>query len=345
VNLRFVEAFYWAVTLKSVTRAAEKLFVTQSALSSRIAALEEELGVLLLDRRDKQFRLTIAGQRFHRHAERLLNLQREIRAELGSGVERGASLRLGVIESVLHSWLIEWLQRLRREHPLLQLELTVETTPVLMDQLRRGAMDVILAAMPTDGGGIASRPLSTMPMVFVGRRAPQAPRTRRIGLQELAQDHELLTFQRGSQPHAALIELFRRHGVEAPRVHSISSISAMVALVEQGFGVATLPQAAVQRIAANRPLAVLHCEVEPLPLPIHLSWRDDPSTPIVGLAAESVLGFTAAASDAAEGGRPGSRSRTRTVRASPVPPQDDALQPPSGAQGKPARSSKKSMKA
>ena len=69
MNLRFVEAFYWAVTLKSVTRAAEKLHVTQSAMSSRIAALEDELGVLLLDRRDKQFRLTIAGTRFHRHAE------------------------------------------------------------------------------------------------------------------------------------------------------------------------------------------------------------------------------------------------------------------------------------
>lgn len=341
MNLRFVEAFYWAVTLKSVTRAAEKLFVTQSALSSRIAALEAELGVLLLDRRDKQFRLTIAGQRFHRHAERLLNLQREIRAELGSAIERGSSLRLGVIESVLHSWLIEWLQRLRREHPLLQLELTVETTPVLMDQMRRGAMDVILAALPADGDGIGSRALPSMPMVFVGRRSQQGPRTRRIPLEELAQDHELMTFQRGSQPHAALIELFRRHGLEAPRVHSISSISAMVALVEQGFGIATLPQAAVARIAENRPLAVLRCSIEPLPLPIHLSWRDDPSTPIVGLAAESVLNFTSAA------GPSRSTARARTTVAPSARPEavpSPHSSPHSGAQGKPGRSSKKAMK-
>ena len=61
MNLRFVEAFYWVVTLQSVTRAAEKLHLTQSAMSSRIASLEEELGTLLLDRRDKQFRLTVAG--------------------------------------------------------------------------------------------------------------------------------------------------------------------------------------------------------------------------------------------------------------------------------------------
>ena len=68
MNLRFVEAYYWVVTLKSVTRAAEKLHLTQSAMSSRISALEQELGTLLLDRRDRQFRVTIAGQRFFGHA-------------------------------------------------------------------------------------------------------------------------------------------------------------------------------------------------------------------------------------------------------------------------------------
>ena len=171
MNLRFVEAFYWAATLQSVTRAAEKLFVTQSALSSRIAALEAELGALLLDRRDKTFRLTTAGTRFHRHAERLLNLQREIKAEFGSGAEGPMQLRIGVIESVLHSWLIDWLQGLRRDHPALELALTVETTPVLRDQMKRGAVDLVLAALPADGDSVRTRALVPMPMAFVGQPA------------------------------------------------------------------------------------------------------------------------------------------------------------------------------
>ena len=82
MNLRFVEAFYWVASLKSVTRAAEKLFLTQSAMSSRIAALEDELGVLLLDRRDKHFRLTVAGTRFLTYAKRMLELQRQLKATL-----------------------------------------------------------------------------------------------------------------------------------------------------------------------------------------------------------------------------------------------------------------------
>ena len=118
MNLRFVEAFYWVVSLKSVSRAAEKLFITQSAMSSRIAALEEELGVLLLDRRDKQFRLTVAGMRFFNHAQRLLALQREIKGEMDAGgAQRAVTLRIGAIESVLHSWLIDWVQQMRRTNP------------------------------------------------------------------------------------------------------------------------------------------------------------------------------------------------------------------------------------
>jgi DNA-binding transcriptional LysR family regulator len=289
MNLRFVEAYHWALTLKSVTRAAEKLHLTQSALSSRIAALEEELGVLLLDRRDKQFRLTPAGVRFARHAERLLNLQRDIKQELGSPTTRALPLRVGVIESVLHSWLIDWVQALRGQQPGLELELTVETTPVLLDHMRRGAADLIIAALPADGDAMRSRALAPMPLVFVGHT--QRHKRRRWSLAELVASDELLTFQRGSQPHVALLDLCRKHGVESPRVHTISSISAMVQLVEGGFGVATLPRSALAQLAKRLPLKALNCEAALTPLPIHLSWRDDPASPVAAQVIEAVLEF------------------------------------------------------
>jgi DNA-binding transcriptional LysR family regulator len=321
MNLRFVEAFYWAVTLKSVTRASEKLFVTQSALSSRIAALEAELGVLLLDRRDKQFRLTQAGTRFARHAERLLNLQREIKAEFGNGMlgaapagdgaaarQRPLSLRLGVIESVLHSWLIEWIQALRAEHPALELALNVETTPVLVDQMKRGTADLVLTVLPASGEGVMTRALAPMAMVFAGPpRAAGQRAPRRTTLAALVAAHELLTFQRGSQPHLALLALCKARGVEAPRVHTISSISAMVQLVEQGFGIATLPLAAVQRLGLQ-PLAV---DVELTPLPIHLSWRDDPANLLAGSVIDSVLAFNAQSLVPRRGARASSKKPMR----------------------------------
>lgn len=288
MDLRFVEAFHWAATLKSVTRAAEKLHLTQSALSARLATLERELGVALLDRRDKHFRLTVAGTRFFAHAQRLLDLQREIKTELGQPGQRSVTLRVGAIESVLHSWLIDWIRQVRHDDPGIELALTVETSPVLVEQLRRGALDIAFAALPATGESVVSRAMAPMPMAFVGHKQLHAKR--RYALADLAR-FDVLTFQRGSQPHVALVDLFRKARVQQARIHTLSSISAMVQLVEDGFGIATLPVPAVRRLALRLPLKPLACDAPFDPLPIHASWREDPTTPLVGQMLERAFEF------------------------------------------------------
>jgi DNA-binding transcriptional LysR family regulator len=164
MNLRFVEAFAWSVSLKSITRAAQMMNITQSAMSSRIAALEQELGVVLLDRRDKQFRLTLMGERFHALAVEMLALQRRVRDEMGEGSSSSITLRIRAIESVVHGWLTEWLKTLQDAHPHFQLELTVESSPVLVEQVSRGAQDLIFTALPATDSGVRTRFLPSMPM-------------------------------------------------------------------------------------------------------------------------------------------------------------------------------------
>ncbi|MFC3686465.1 MULTISPECIES: LysR family transcriptional regulator [Hydrogenophaga] len=275
MNLRFVEAFHWAVSLGSVTRAAQKLHITQSALSARISALEEELGTVLVDRRDKQFRLTIAGQRFHTLAQQLLSMQRQIKEAMGHNSGDMVTVRIGAIESVVHSWLPRWLVQMRADQPDFAFELTVETSPVLVDQVRRGALDLVFAAIPANDAGLRSVALPAMQMSFVGHQDMHL--ARRYRLNDLA-CLELLTFQRGSQPHQALLELFQGDETPTPRIHTISSISAMVQLVEAGFGVATLPSEVVSALAHRSPLRALPGAPALAPLPIHASYREDPTS-------------------------------------------------------------------
>ncbi len=289
MNLRFVEAFYWVASLKSISRAAEKLFLTQSAMSSRISTLEEELGVLLLDRSDKQFKLTAAGVRFLVYADKLLALQREVKAEMGSTVQMAVSMRIGAIESVLHSWLIPWLEKLRADHPGLELELTVETTPILMDLVQRGTLDLVFAVLPAAGTGVRNHTLPSMDMAFVGH--PLLHKKRNYKLAELA-DMELLTFQKGSQPHVTLLDLFKQQRLEPKKVHAISSISAMVQLVQGGFGVALLPRAAVERLGGFARLKPLAVDAKVQSLPIHASYRMDPTSDSVEVVVQSALAFT-----------------------------------------------------
>lgn len=288
MNLRFVEAFVWVARLKSITRSAEKLCLTQSAVSNRVAALEEELGITLLDRRERSFKLTPSGTRFLQYAERLLALQREIKSQLGSPEQMPLSLRIGGIETALHTWLIPMIDLLKKSNRQIELELTIETTPVLVEQLRRGSLDLVFAALPALGEQISNEVLAPLEMVFVG---PESMATQgSIGVDELLA-HDLMTFQGGSAPHVALLDLLRSLGSVGKRVHTVSSISALVRLVESGFGIATLPRAAVVQMLPRSKITILHCDVGLAPLPMIASYWRDPVAPGLAKALHEALAF------------------------------------------------------
>ena len=128
-----------------------------------------------------------------------------------------------------------------------------------------------------------------MDMTFVG--SPLLHKKRNYSVAELA-DMELLTFQKGSQPHVTLLDLFKRHKLEPKKVHAISSISAMVQLVQGGFGVALLPRAAVARLQGFAKLKPLAVDAKVEALPIHASYRIDPTSDSVAVVVQSALAFT-----------------------------------------------------
>lgn len=309
MNLRFVEAFYWVATFKSMTRAAEKLSLTQGAISSRVACLEQELGTSLIDRRDKQLRLTASGQRFLSYAERFLTMQRQLRREMGSPEQSATNLRIGAIESVLHTWLVPLLDRLREDSPQVELELTIEMTPVILEQLKRGSLDLVFAAAPLAADGVRSVALPPLEMVFVGGAHLGARRVHE--LQDLA-DQELLTFQRGSQPHVGLVDLLRSQGVKPRKLHSVSSISAMQKLLESGLGIATLPYEAARNFVTNDPrFVMLKCATPLPPLPVHASYRSGPTSTAIEVIVDDALQFVSRVT-------PGSAGRTKKVASAPA---------------------------
>ncbi len=291
MNLRFVETFLWVVRLGSITRAAERLNLTQSAVSARIAGLEEEFGILLIDRQAKGFRLTWAGERFLSHAEQFLALQSRMRAELGGAAPAGFVLRLGAIESVLHSWLVSLIRAIKHENPRVELEITVEMTPVLNHLLRRGALDLVFSAAPAPGSGLRARALPPAPMCFIGPAAMAGQG--RLELHEVCA-RELLTFQRGSHPHVALEESLARQGAADKRLHCLSSIAALAQLVEGGFGLATLPRFVARNLARRYGITILDTVLDLAPLPIHAAFRDLRDNPGLSRAIETAIDFATA---------------------------------------------------
>lgn len=286
MNLRFMETFLWVARLRSITRAAERLHLTQSAVSARIAGLEEELGTALIDRQARGFRLTWAGERFLTHAGDMLAIQHRMRAELG-GAE-AFELRIGVIETVLHSWLVELVNALKADNPRIGLEITVEMTPVLNDLLRRGALDLVFTAAPVAGLGLRARTLPPVPMCLVG---PASMAGQGQLSEEAVCAHELLTFQRGSHPHVALEERLARAGRPDKRAHCLSSIAALAQLAEGGFGLATLPLCTALPLSCRYGITILDSTLDLAPLPLHAGFRDIRDNPGLSRVIEEAIDF------------------------------------------------------
>src|SRR4029077_9091298 len=105
VDFKSIETFLWVVTLGSFRGAGQRLNTTQPAISQRIAQLEREMGVKLLNRDHRVASPTPSGRQMLVYAEKLIALRAEMMTEVfDSSAVRGV-LRLGVAETIVHTWL------------------------------------------------------------------------------------------------------------------------------------------------------------------------------------------------------------------------------------------------
>lgn len=289
MNLRFLETFVLLAELRNFRMTAERLFTTQAAVSSRIATLEQEFGVRLFDRGVREVTLTADGAKALVHAERMLRLMREMREDMLDKQAYAGVIRIGAIESIVHSWFPDFLALLQQRYPRLQVEIACDTTIHMSEQLLKGQLDVSLQAKPVSGGAIANLSLGEFAMAWVG-----SPKLgigdETLSLAELAA-FPIMSFARGSEPYAVIEQLFSAEGSASPHMNCIASVATMIRVVCDGLGVAAVPPAIIQRELAEQRLRLLRVDREFPSLPLVACWRNDHQNPLaetVVRAAEEV---------------------------------------------------------
>src|SRR5215831_6648305 len=133
-SLDLLKGFEAAARNLSFTKAAHELFVTQSAISRQVKALEEQLGVQLFRRRHRELLLTDAGQALYKAAGEVLRVLQETAAKLsGRG---GGMLTVTTTISFASLWLVPRLARFRAQHP--EIDVRIAATNDIMDMDRDG---------------------------------------------------------------------------------------------------------------------------------------------------------------------------------------------------------------
>ena len=144
--LRQIKYFVTVVDCNSFTEAAERLFISQSAISQQIQALEKELGVQLIIRQNRRFSLTPAGEYFYRRGKGLLDEADEIcRETIRIGQDDESTLRIGYLRCYSGQELYQAVAEFSRLYPEVSIHIVNGTHEELYDLLRFGGVDVILS--------------------------------------------------------------------------------------------------------------------------------------------------------------------------------------------------------
>jgi DNA-binding transcriptional LysR family regulator len=273
MTLKQLEAFYLAATLGSFALAAQRVHVTQSSLSKRIAELEAWAGAELFDRSGQKAKLTEAGQRLMPDAVRMLELRETMRGNLSGSSALVGRCRFGISELGALTWLPSFVARMRREHPNLVLQPLVDLSRRLEQQVLRGELDFAVIPGPPETVELASHQVDDVRFSWMAAPERAIP-SRLLTVDELAR-HPLITMSQGSGMTQAFDAWAAQQDLRMERIVASNSLMAVIGLTMADIGLSFLPRAFL-RLWVDRGLLVAIDSDPPLPsLPYCFMHRVD----------------------------------------------------------------------
>lgn len=247
--LQYVETFCAVVDAGSLNLAAERLHLSQPAVSKQIRAMEAELGAQLLERSARGVELTPVGRQVYRLARRALAVEAGCRrvAEtwrdpMAGRLVVGAGLTLTLFS------LPPVIQSFRERAPSVRLELVTGDSRESLARLLAFEVDVALVTSPVPHPEVQAVPLFVDPLVVVAAPGTVLPR----GIAGLG-GAALISFRRGSGLRQYVDQVLESHGARPDVVMEFDSIEAIKTMTGLGLGLALLPLSAVrEEVAAAR---------------------------------------------------------------------------------------------
>lgn len=245
MDLRQLTCFERVADLGSMSRAAEALHLVQPAISQQIALLEREVELRLFHRGPRGVRLTEAGEALLPYARRALGEVERAGQVLGGLRElRGGRVAIGLTPSAVVSLLPELLERYRRQHPLVQIQVVEDMTDRLVDFLHDGRLDLALVSLPVEDDGLMVRSLFEERLAVVVGPDHRLAGTPAIDLVELADEPWILPYRRHGV--RALVEAAcAEAGFQLRVAVELSGLGPIKQLVQRGIGLSVLPPAVV----------------------------------------------------------------------------------------------------
>ncbi|MGC6455668.1 MAG: LysR family transcriptional regulator [Coraliomargaritaceae bacterium] len=260
------------VESESFSRAAKLNGITQSAVSQQLRAMEKHFGILIVDRRQKQFRLTPEGQRLKQAAQQILQLYGTLNSDLQE-MKRviSGTLHISTVYSIGLHELPPYLKAFMSEYPEVNVRVEYRRANKVYEDVLSNSIDFGLVAYPQKHKQIEVLPFQTDTLVLAVNPEHPLAQTKEVALKEL-EEQKFIGFEPDIPTRKATDEIFASEGIDIEPVMEFDNVETVKRAVEINAGIAIIPQTTVRQEAAQgslkivpfkdgtytRPLALIH---------------------------------------------------------------------------------------
>ncbi|MFZ5966879.1 MAG: LysR family transcriptional regulator [Bacillota bacterium] len=244
ISFDLYKIFYYVAKELSFSQAADQLYISQSAVSQSIKALEDKLNCKLFYRHTKQVRLTQEGEMLFQHIEQAFHFIKrgERTIEEIHSLEVG-EVRIGASDTICKYYLLPYFERFHRLYPHIKMHVTNRTSPVCIELLKKGSIDVAVVNLPQGFHDkmIEIQDKRTVQDVFIAGDRFHSLKDKTITLQELS-NYPLLLLEKNSTTRPFFDGYTKENNVHIAPEIELGSIDLLVELTKIGLGISFVVQ-------------------------------------------------------------------------------------------------------
>jgi DNA-binding transcriptional LysR family regulator len=252
MDTRQLEMFRAVAEARAFTAAAQRLHVSQSAVSRQLKLLEEELGTLLFHRGARGVTLTPQGELLLSAANRITREMEDVASQISDTqtLQRGRLTLGGGMTVCLHI-LPKLLRKFRAQYKQVDLRVVTGTTEMIVRQLRAREIDVALLTLPIREPDLEDIPVLKEEMVVVMAGKHPLARRRSIDARALARQ-PLILFESGSNTRRVVDQFFVDEAIPVNVVMETENVEIIKSMVASGLGITIVPYSAIAHDRTGR---------------------------------------------------------------------------------------------
>jgi len=266
INLELYRIFREVAKSGNISKAADKLFVSQSAVSQAIKQLEQKLGGTLFHRNARGVQLTAEGEMLFSYVDRAVSLIENAQEKLENMRKlQAGQIKIGASDTICGLFLLPILQKFNKRYPEIHISVTNRTTRESVALLKSGAVDLAFVNLPVEeDASLSMTPVMPIHDCFVAGEKYAFLADSVLSLSDL-REYPILMLEKASNSRRQLDAFLGGHNLEIQPAIELGSLALLAEFAKIGLGIAATIKEDVQDMLDARALYELRF-AEPLPL-------------------------------------------------------------------------------